>query len=111
MKLTLPFPPSVNTMYRNVAGRGRVTSGAYQRWKDAADGALWTQSRKPIIGPVSITITLQDKGRFDVDNRTKAAIDFLVRHGIIPDDDRTVVRRVVAQVGDVQGCEIEIEPA
>lgn len=111
MKLTLPFPPTTNHLYSNIPGRGRVVSAKYKAWKDAADGALWTQSRKPIVGPVSITITLQDKGRFDVDNRTKAAIDFLVRHGIIPDDDRTVVRRVVAQVGDVQGCEIEIEPA
>lgn len=110
MKLILPFPPSVNALYRNVAGRGRVTSGSYQRWKDEADGALWTQSKKPISGPVNVTITLRDKGRYDCDNKIKCLLDLLVRHGIIPDDDRTVVRRVVAQVGDVQGCEIEIEP-
>ncbi len=108
MILTLPMPPSVNGLYRNVAGRGRVPTGLYMRWKDAADASLWTQRRTPIKGPVVVTITLQERGRYDCDNKIKAVQDFLVRHGLIDGDDMKVVRKVIAQVGDVQGCRVEV---
>jgi Holliday junction resolvase RusA-like endonuclease len=111
MKLILPMPPSVNGLYRNVPGRGRVISGLYQRWKDAADGAVWTQETTVFKGPVALTITLEDRGRYDCDNKIKAVQDFLVRHGMIDDDDKRIVRRVTAQVGDVKGCEVFVEAA
>lgn len=111
MIIVLPMPPSVNGLYRNVAGRGRVPTGLYQRWKEAADAALWTQKRVAFKGQVHVTVTLEDKGRYDCDNKNKAVLDFLVRHGFIEDDDKRIVRRVTAQVGDVKGCQVEIVAA
>lgn len=108
MRLNLPMPPSVNGLYFNVPGRGRVPSGNYQRWKDAADAALWTQKRAPIVGPVAVTVTLQAKGRFDLDNKVKAVLDFLVRHALIADDNWDVVRRVTVQLGEIEGCQVDV---
>ena len=108
MKLILPMPPSVNSLYRNVPGRGRVPSGLYQRWRKAADDAMWGQKKQRIEGPVIIVITLQPKGRYDVDNKIKAVLDLLVRYGIIEDDDHHIVKQVTSRIGDVVGCEVEI---
>ena len=55
--------------------------------------------------------TLEEKGRYDCDNKIKACLDFLVKHNFIEDDDRRIVKRVTAQCGDVRGVEIEVTAA
>lgn len=111
MKITLPIPPGVNNLYVNIPGRGRVTSGGYQRWKDEADGRLWGLKIKHFEVPVNITLTVEDSGRRDIDGTAKAPLDFLVRHKIIQDDSRKYVRKLTLQFGDVTGCEILVEAA
>lgn len=108
MKLALPLPTSVNNMYRNVPGRGRVPTGDYQRWQKAAMDAMWTQKWSAVTGPVELIITLEPLRRYDVSNRIKACEDFLVKMGIIADDNHQIVRRVTVQIGDIEGCEIEV---
>ncbi len=88
-RLTLPMPPSTNTLYRNVAGKGRVTSARYMRWKEAAATEALLQRQKHIGGPVEVSIRVKRDRRSDIDNRVKAAVDFLVSQGFI-DDDRTL---------------------
>lgn len=34
--IDLPLPPSVNALYRNVPGRGRVKTALYKRWHAVA---------------------------------------------------------------------------
>ena len=108
LTLNLPMCPSSNGLFLNVPGRGRVISAIYQRWKDAADATLWEQKLTTFPGRVEVSIMLEDRGRFDVDNKIKAALDFVVRHAIISDDDKRIVRRITAQIGDVKGCRITI---
>jgi Holliday junction resolvase RusA-like endonuclease len=113
MLLALPRPLSVNNLFVNIPGRGRVTSAAYQRWKDVADSMLWQQKKamKRFKGPVSVTLTVEDKGRVDTDNIGKCLLDFLVRHEFIEDDRREIVRKLTIQYGDIDGTHVLVESA
>ena len=100
ISITLPFPPSVNGLYANVAGKGRVKSKRYLTWCVCAGTEImrWRagQNRRgqktAVKGPVAIEIVLQkkDNRKRDLDNHAKALLDHLVEHQII-DDDRNVV--------------------
>ena len=87
--ITLPFPPSVNSLWRT--WRGRVhCSKRYATWRENAGWELVTQRPKPITGPVSVTIAAgrPDRRRRDVDNLPKAILDLMVAHRLIDDDSR-----------------------
>jgi Holliday junction resolvase RusA-like endonuclease len=100
--INLPLPPSVNTLFRNVPGKGRVRTAAYRRWKEACTSYAWKQ--KPIGGfprfdrDFEVIVCVPAKMQGDVDNRGKAAVDILVAWAIISDDShavRVAVQRVV----------------
>lgn len=110
MKITLPVPPSTNELFRNVPGRGRVITGAYQRWIADAKTRFWGVKYQMFDVPVSITVTLPDKRGPDCDNCLKAPIDLMKKMGVIKDDNRKHVRRVMSQIGDVTECEVEVVP-
>lgn len=86
IRITLPIPPSINSMYRNVPGRGRVASKGLREWKEAAGWKLQAQPRQQFHGPFRIKLYLPQDMRGDVDGRLKAAIDLLVAHRVTPDD-------------------------
>lgn len=86
LRLRLPIPPSVNGMYVNVPGRGRVSSKALRDWKKDAGWRLQSQPRQQFAGPFRIMLYVPAAMRGDVDARLKAAIDLLVTHKITPDD-------------------------
>ena len=111
MRLTLPFPPSVNNLFLNVRGRGRVPSARYRAWRKRADDSMWGQKIEAVSGPVQIQITYEDQGRCDLDNLQKAILDHLVHHRLIDGDDRAVVRKITLQWGAVQGAVIDVAPA
>ena len=91
MMFTIPYPPSTNTLFRNVPGRGRVKTARYKTWMRAAKNEIMAQRAGlgpfPIACPVDFTleISLERKGS-DLDNRLKAPIDALVAAGILQDD-------------------------
>lgn len=111
MKITLPVPPSTNCLFRNVPGRGRVISGVYQRWQDAAKKRFWGVKIEMFPVPVAITITVPWGRGPDVDNTAKGVIDMLVKMGVIQDDNRKHVWKVTSQLGDVTECDVEVVPA
>jgi Holliday junction resolvase RusA-like endonuclease len=86
--LTLPLPPSVNASTRNVAKVGRVKTAAYRNWIAEADASYMEQKRgvKPLTGPYTFHMWVPQNMRGDVDGRLKAAIDYLVRVELTPDD-------------------------
>ena len=94
------MPTSVNAMFKNVNGRGRVKTKEYHDWQEAALWEIVGQRIKPIDGEVSISIGLvaQDKRSFDIDNRIKGALDTLVKAKIIQDDNSKIVRRVSVEL-------------
>lgn len=85
-------PPGVNSLYRNVAGRGRVKTGKYKAWIGCALKEMLAQRVRPVEPPVAIEIMLPAKMRGDLDGRSKGLIDLLVRAEIIPDDNKAIVR-------------------
>lgn len=94
--VTLPISPSVNAMYVNVPGKGRVKSAKAKAWTTKAGWWLKTARLRPLPpGPYAVKITVSTRLRGDADNRVKATLDLLVKHGLTPDDryaDSSVTR-------------------
>lgn len=112
MRIELPFPPSVNTMFVNVTGKGRVKSAEYKSWTRAALWELKAQKAKPVSGEVSISIGLVAPSRqpMDCDNRIKPILDALTAGGILKQDDNRYVRRVSAEwVADGAPCTVIVQ--
>lgn len=108
----LPWPISVNSIWRAYKGRNILAFKARQ-WAKQAEKELTIQKPKPIAGPVELGLRFSPPTRraFDLDNRGKMPIDLLVRCGIIEADDSRVVRRIVAELGEgFTGVEITVTP-
>lgn len=104
------FPPSTNSLFANMAGKGRVRTKRYKEWANAAG---WDCKRKgTIAGPFNIAIILSRKHRrknADLDNHgTKAILDLLVAHKVIDDD--SLAERITVEWGDCDGWFCEVRP-
>lgn len=103
------FPPSTNSLFANVAGRGRVRTKRYKEWAAAAG---WDCNGKGSIpGPFSIAIIISRKHRrsnADLDNRIKALLDLIVDHKIVEDDK--LCERLQIEWGDCEGWFAEVRP-
>jgi crossover junction endodeoxyribonuclease RusA len=111
IRIDLPKPPSVNNLHLNVRGRGRVKSPKYRAWIEHAGLALLMARPAKLQGPVSIDCEFEDKGSGDIDNFSKAVLDLLVRHQVIEDDRRSIVRRLnLSWSTDVAGCRVTVTP-
>lgn len=86
---TMPIPPSVNQMFRNVRGKGRVKTGHYEQWRATCATSLRLQQIPPVTGPVVVLFGVErQSSRADIDNRIKAMLDAIVAAKIIGDDDQ-----------------------
>lgn len=97
--LTLPWPPSANTIWRTVlVGKfPRVLlSKAGRRYRSDVEVAVLAQGRGRVEGPLAIEIVLfpPDRRRSDIDNRVKPVLDALQHAGVYA-DDYSVVRLAV----------------
>jgi crossover junction endodeoxyribonuclease RusA len=90
-RFALPIvPPSVNSMFANVPGKGRVKSAEYRRWFEAA---RWTiAAHRPLLVTYDVVVDIlcqRPTKTSDIDNRQKALLDAL--SGLAFKDDRQVV--------------------
>lgn len=99
IQLTLPVPPSVNTIWRVSNGR-MVKSAKYREWLSCCDlAALQSRIPRPSIKkPVSVDVVVRtghgwNRSR-DIDNLLKPILDWLVRWDILSGDDCGVVRQI-----------------
>lgn len=80
-------PPSVNHLFTNLSGRGRIPSKHYLAWRKAAG---WDYNGLgSVSGPYSMVITLDRtkvRKNSDISNRIKAVEDMCVTHQIVEDD-------------------------
>lgn len=116
MKLTLPFPPSVNTYWRAPNSgplKGRhLISAKGRAYQSAACAAIVEQLRrlpKPTTAPAAVEILLfpPDARRRDIDNYNKALFDALTHAGVWEDDSQ--VKRMLVEWGpQVAGGRVEI---
>lgn len=117
MKIILPWPVSLNAMYKNVRRNRRAPSRAYRLWKEAAQNHLLSQRIKipknPLDFRLALTITLQapDRRKRDISNFIKAPEDFLVERGFIMDDSLIDKLIVIRAPSKQPGCvTLEIFP-
>ena len=113
INITLPFPISVNALYRNVRGVGRVKTERYRTWIQAAGWDVKQAKQKPINGWYRISMTLHESEnrRRDIDNFFKGVSDLLVAHKLI-DDDCFCTDIVITRVrSDVKKCVVTIAPS
>jgi len=112
MTFTLPLPPSVNALYANVAGRGRVKSERYRTWLNAAGWELKAQKPPRVEGHYCIWIWANrpDGRKRDLGNLEKPVSDLLVAHGIVADDSQCVEIHLYWS-GTGRECSVLVEPS
>lgn len=108
MKLTLPFPPSVNTYWRApnkgpLAGRHLISEKG-RKFRLAAFASVIEQLRrkpKPLDGDLSVAVVLYppDRRNRDLDNYGKALFDALTHAGIWHDDSQ--MKRMLVEWGPI----------
>lgn len=93
--IVLPFPPSMNTYWRNVRGTVKISKEGRQ-YRLAVSHAIMVEriaknlSALPQTGPLRVFIqaTPPDKRRRDLDNLLKAPLDALTHAGVWGDDSQ-----------------------
>ena len=89
--VSLPIPPSVNNLFSNVPGKGRVKTKAYTDWISKAYAAInhetYSSPGISLSGAVCVVMEINRShvGR-DIDNCIKPVIDVLVKRGVIISD-------------------------
>lgn len=115
MRIELPFPPSVNRIWRQWKGRTLLSreGRAYRQ----AVGQAWLLARQQGFGRrkvrVSVVAFMPDNRRRDIDNLWKAAGDALQACRVVEDDSQIV--RLLIEHGGIDRerprLEVTIEPA
>lgn len=114
VRLALSWPPSLNNLFLNVQGRGRVPTAEYKAWRKTAGWELQAQRPRKFTEAVEVVVELNPPTRraFDPDGKLKAPMDLLVTHGVIPDDSIRYVRSVTAKLVATGGpCTIVVRSA
>lgn len=104
--VTIPYPPSLNTYWRNVGGR-TLLSKKGRLYKTAVNRAVsWAKANKGLSCRLDVSIMLYptDRRKRDIDNSCKAILDGLQSAGVYVDDsqiDRLLVERGPIEKGGV----------
>lgn len=108
--LTIPVPPSANTLWKNVAGGGRRRTGGYNSWYEEAGWTINTQKAGKIRGPYQISIRVPMDARADIDNLVKPIVDLLVKMGVTS-DDKMLQAVSIRRCATAKAAHITVEPA
>jgi crossover junction endodeoxyribonuclease RusA len=110
--LTLPLPPSVNDMWANVPGKGRVRTAKYREWRKLALAEAMPQlvGARRINGLFKGTIHIAMPNGGDLDNRVKACWDICKSAGAIK-DDKGLIAMAVYRCHGKAGVRIHLQPA
>lgn len=95
MTLELPWPPSVNTYWRNWRGH-MVISTAGRQYTKAVQEQVEKQGTQTYTGPIRVVIQAfrPDRRKRDLDNLLKATLDALTKAGTWEDDSQIVDLRI-----------------
>lgn len=108
--ICLPFPPSVNRMWRTYRGRMLLSKVGREYRAEVAARCMGIMHYGSATLEVSIWAFMPDARRRDVDNLFKAPLDALCHAGIY-DDDSQIVRLLIENAGierDYPRLEIEL---
>ena len=90
IELTLPWPPSTNAYYRNIAGKTLISAKGREYRAAVADQVLIQRGAKRFAGRLSVVIVahVPDRRRRDLDNMLKGTLDSLTHAGVWLDDSQ-----------------------
>lgn len=107
VKLTLPYPPSVNHFWRYVGGRPIISSEG-RRYKAHAAAVIARAGVVKLDGPVTLSLAVYRPKRIgDLDNRMKVLIDCI--KGIAFGDDSEIVEIHATRHDDKTNPRVEVE--
>lgn len=93
IELQLPFPPSVNSMWRTprsgpLAGRTMLSEDGRRYRRAVADAVLVARAGRQLRQRLAVTIEarMPDRRKRDLDNLPKAVLDGLTHAGVWLDD-------------------------
>lgn len=88
IEITLPWPPTVNTYWRQYQGRVLISAKGREYRKAVADQVLIQRAAKHIDYAMRVEIEAfrPDRRRRDLDNLLKAILDSLTHAGVMEDD-------------------------
>ena len=92
IEMTLPWPPSVNTYWRNFDGRMIISARGREYRETVGDQMTLQKMVKHFKGQLKVEIEAfrPDKRRRDLDNLLKATLDGLAHAGVYEDDSQIV---------------------
>lgn len=96
IEITLPWPPSVNTYWRNFDGRMIISARGREYRETVGDQMTLQKMVKHFKGLLRVEIEAfrPDKRRRDLDNLLKATLDGLAHAGVYEDDSQIVDLRI-----------------
>jgi crossover junction endodeoxyribonuclease RusA len=96
IEITLPFPPSVNTYWRNFDGRMIISARGREYRETVGDQIVLQNQIKHFKGLLRVVIEAwrPDKRRRDLDNLLKATLDGLAHAGVYEDDSQIMDLRI-----------------
>lgn len=113
----LPWPPSLNRIWRVHKGRIILSAAARKFYRDAANALPRGRAPKPLADRLGVTLVLNPPftvaGRFDIANREKLVMDALTKQRVWLDDSLIdqlmILRGSPAKVGSAD-IYIEVLP-
>lgn len=108
VKVTLPYPPSVNRYLRFAPGGYAYTTREAKAYKQGAKLRALTQGMRPIQeGEVALLITVfRPRKTGDLDNHLKVLLDSL--NGIAYADDKQVGEIFISRFEDKENPRVEV---
>jgi len=96
IEFTLPFPPTVNTYWRNFNGKIILSKKGREYREVVGDQMILQKTIKHFTSLLRIEIEAwrPDKRRRDLDNLLKATLDGLAHAGVFEDDSQIVDLRI-----------------
>lgn len=107
----LPFPISVNQLYRRLP-RSVVRTARYARWRREAEQMIAMQRPGRVEGKFTASLVVQNrtKNRPDADNLSKGCLDALQAAGVISNDNKA--EHVEVKWSDeISGCRVTVRRA
>lgn len=114
MRLELPFPPSINSMFPSGKQGRRYLSKRGKAYRQEVYALTLEQHGifKPLTGPVKASVELlpPDKRKRDIDNYNKALFDSLAHANVFMDDDQIKELHIfMREPGETKGCTVILE--
>lgn len=111
IKLTLPWPPATNNLYRTLVLKDkiiRVKTGQAKKFANEVGKICQSQRIKPFIGDVAVDVKAYRPRRVgDLDGTFKAAFDALKGHAY--NDDKQIAEIHAVRFEDKNNPRVEIE--